>query len=89
MLKQRNLSNFYNSMKTMIEFLRDRENYKMLSITTISFDIFAFETLMSLTRGLTVYLTNENEQKMTSEIERIIKENKIEIMQTTPSVMKF
>ena len=89
MLKQRNLSNFYNSMKTMIEFLKDRENYKMLSITTISFDIFAFETLMSLTRGLTVYLTNENEQKMTSEIERIIKENKIEIMQTTPSVMKF
>ena len=89
MLKQRNLSNFYNSMKTMIEFLKYRENYKMLSITTISFDIFAFETLMSLTRGLTVYLTNENEQKMTSEIERIIKENKIEIMQTTPSVMKF
>ena len=89
MLKQKNLSNFYNSMKNIIEYLKDGKNHKILSITTVSFDIFAFESIMSLTSGLTVYLTNENEQKMTSEIERIIKENKVEIMQTTPSVMKF
>ena len=89
MLKQQNLSNFYNSMKCKIEYLNDSKRHKILSITTVSFDIFAFETLMSLTRGLTVYLTNENEQKITSKIEKIIKRNKIEIMQTTPSVMKF
>lgn len=89
MLKQQNLSNFYNSMKEIINYLKDGKQHKILSITTVSFDIFAFETLMSLTRGLTVYLTNENEQKLTSEIERIVNENKVEIMQTTPSVMKF
>ena len=89
MLKQKNLSNFYNSMKNIIEYLKDGKNHKILSITTVSFDIFAFETLMSLTSGLTVYLTSENGQKMTSEMERIIKENSVEIMQTTPSVMKF
>ena len=89
MLKQKNLSNFYNSMKNIIEYLKDGKNHKILSITTVSFDIFAFETLMSLTSGLTVYLTSENGQKMTSEIERIIKENSFEIMQTTPTVMKF
>ena len=89
MLKQKNLSNFYNSMKNIIEYLKDGKNHKILSITTVSFDIFGFETLMSLTRGLTVYLTSENGQKMTSEIERIIKDNNVEIMQTTPSVMKF
>ena len=88
-MKQKNLSNFYNSMKNIIEYLKDGKNHKILSITTVSFDIFAFETLMSLTSGLTVYLTSENGQKMTSEIERIIKENSVEIMQTTPSVMKF
>ena len=44
---------------------------------------------MSLTRGLTVYLTSENGQKMTSKIERIVKDSNVEIMQTTPSVMKF
>ena len=80
MLKQKNLSNFYNSMKNIIEYLKDRKNHKILSITTVSFDIFAFETLMSLTRGLTVYLTSENGQKMTSEIERIIKDNNVETL---------
>ncbi len=89
MLKQKNLSNFYNSMKCKIEYLKDSKNHKILSITTVSFDIFAFETLMSLTRGLTVYLTSENGQKITSKIEKIVKRNKVEIMQTTPSVMKF
>ena len=89
MLKQQNLSNFYNSMKNTIDYLKDGKNHKILSITTVSFDIFAFETLMSLTRGLTVYLTNENGQKMTPAIERTIRENEVEIMQTTPSVMKF
>ena len=89
MLKQKNLSNFYNSMKNIIEYLKDEKNHKILSITTVSFDIFGFETLMSLTRGLTVYLTSENGQKMTSKIERIVKDSNVEIMQTTPSVMKF
>lgn len=89
MLKQQNLTNFYNSMKEKIEYLRDGNNYRIISITTVSFDIFAFESLMSLTRGLTVYITNENQQKMTSELERIIKDGQIQIMQTTPSVMNF
>ena len=89
MLKQQNLSNFYNSMKNTIEYLKDGKQHKIISITTVSFDIFEFESIMSLTRGLTVYLTNENEQKMTPAIERIIKENKVEIIQSTPSVMKF
>lgn len=89
MLKQQNLTNFYNSMKEKIEYLNDGKNHKILSITTISFDIFAFESLISLTRGLTVYLTNNNEQKISFELERIIKDNQIEIIQTTPSVMKL
>ncbi len=89
MLKQKNLSNFYNSMKNKIDYLKDGKQHKILSITTVSFDIFEFESLISLTRGLTIYMTNENEQKMTSELERIIKTNQVEIMQTTPSIMKF
>ena len=89
MLKQQNLSNFYNAMKSTIKYLNDGNKHKIISITTLSFDIFGFETLMSLTRGLTLYMTNENEQKITSKLEKIIKENGIEIIQTTPSVMKF
>lgn len=89
MLKQKNLTNFYNAMKSTIDYLKDGKKHKIISITTVSFDIFIFETLMSLTKGLTLYMTNENEQKITSQLEKIIKENEIEILQTTPSVMKF
>lgn len=89
MLTQKNLSNFYNAMIENIEYLRDKKPHKIISITTVSFDIFEFETLISLTRGLTVYMTNENQQKITTELEKLIKENQIEIIQTTPSVMKF
>lgn len=89
MLKQKNLTNFYNAMLKNIEYLTAKEPIKIISITTLSFDIFAFETLISLTRGLTLYMTNENEQKVTEQLEKKIKENQIQAIQTTPSVMKF
>lgn len=89
MITQKNLTNFYTAMKQNIDYLKDGEKHKIISITTISFDIFEFETLISLTNGLTVFMTNENEQKMTEKIENIIKNNDIDVLQTTPSIMKF
>ena len=46
MLTQKNLMNFYHSMVLSAPFLTDGKKHKVLSITTISFDIFLFETLM-------------------------------------------
>ena len=89
MLTQNNLTNFYNSMVNTIKYLKDNKHHKIISITTVSFDIFIFETLISLTRGLELYITNYYEQKMTSKLERLIHDNKIEIIQSTPTVMKF
>ncbi len=88
-LTQKNLTNFYNAMIQNIEYLTSHKQRKIISITTFSFDIFIFETLISLTRGLRLYITNYYEQKITSKLERLIKDNKIEILQTTPSVMNF
>ena len=89
MLKQKNLTNFYNAMLKNIEYLTDSNQIKIISITTLSFDIFIFETLISLTRGLTLYMTNETEQKVTEQLEKKISENEIQVIQTTPSVIKF
>ena len=89
MLKQKNLTNFYNAMLENIEYLTEKEPIKIISITTLSFDIFIFETLISLTRGLTLYMTNENEQKITEQLENKIQINKIQAIQATPTVMKF
>ena len=89
MQTQKCLSNFYNSMEKQIPYLNDQRQHRVISITTVSFDVFVFETIISLTKGLTVYMTNDYEQKMTSELERIISENKVDIIHTTPSVMQI
>lgn len=89
MLTQKNLTNFCESMYRKIEYLRDNKQHSIVSITTVSFDIFGFETIVSLTKGLKLFMTNYFEQKITTKLERLIKDNKIEIIQTTPSTMKF
>ena len=89
MLKQKNLTNFYHAMLQNIEYLTAKEPIRIISITTLSFDIFIFETLISLSKGLKLYMTNENEQKITEQLEQKIKHNEIQALQTTPSVMKF
>ena len=55
----------------------------------MSFDIFAFETIVSLCGGLKLFITDDFEQKITAKIERLILDNKIEIIQSTPSIMNF
>ena len=89
MITQKNLSNFYHSMVSAIEYLSLEKRPNIVSLTTLSFDIFVFETLISLTRGLKVFITNYYEQKITSKLERLLKDGKIEVLQTTPSVLNF
>ncbi len=89
MLTQKNLSNFCIAMYEKIEYLKDMHNHSIVSMTTVSFDIFIFETIVSLTRGLTLFLTNYFEQKITNKLERLIMDYHIEVLQTTPSTMRF
>lgn len=89
MLMQKNYSNFLASMIDKIKYLKQGHKYSIISITTVSFDIFGFETLISLTCGLHLYLTDYFEQKYTDNLGRLIKNEKIDIIQTTPSVMHF
>ena len=89
MLTQKNLTNFICSMKLKARFLEDNLPHSIVSITTVSFDIFAFETLVALCYGLKLYLTNDFEQKITLKLERLLIDSEIEVLQTTPSIMNF
>lgn len=89
MLTHKNLNNFINSMFNKVEYLNDGIYHSIISITTMSFDIFAFETLVSLCSGLKLFITDDFEQKITNKFERIIADNNIEIIQSTPSIMNF
>ena len=61
----------------------------MLSITTISFDIFIFETLISLQKGLKIILANEDEQNTPQLLDKLIEKYDIKCVQTTPSKMNL
>ena len=88
MLKQKALSNLANYLNKNVAFLENEySNIAMASITTISFDIFIFETLICLQRGLKIVIANENEQNTPALLDDLIFKNDIKCIQMTPSRM--
>ena len=90
MLKQKALSNLCAYLNQKVEFLQDKSKYKnIVSVTTASFDIFIFETLVCLQKGLKVILANEDEQRNPLLLDKLIKNNDVQIVQMTPSRMQI
>lgn len=85
MLKNRNVVNFIFGM--MKEFAFTNKDI-IVSITTISFDIFVLESLMPLVNGLTVVIANEQEQTNIDLFNTLCLKNNVNIIQTTPSRMQ-
>ncbi len=62
---------------------------RIVSVTTISFDIFVTESLLPLANGLTIILADEDEQNQPAKLNNLIRRQKAEILQTTPSKMNL
>ena len=86
MLQHRSVNNFITGVKQKIEFIPGKT---ILCLTTISFDIFVLETLLPLTNGLKVVIANEEEQIDPKKLGGLISNNKIDMLQVTPSRMKL
>ena len=79
---QRNVRNFIHGMNQAIPF---ESGLKMLSVTTIGFDIFVLESFLALADGMEVVLCSEDEINDMDELCLKIIEEKVDIVQTTPS----
>lgn len=80
------LSNLANYCNKKIAYLRKNDQpITMVSITTISFDIFIFESLIPLQRGLTIVVANTSQQLLPNELNKLIKTHNITAIQSTPS----
>ena len=88
-LKQSSLTNLTYYLNNHVCFLKDNKYISMASVTTASFDIFIFETLISLQKGLKVVIANEDEQRLPSKLNLFIKNNNIKAIQMTPSRMRM
>lgn len=61
----------------------------VLNITSISFDIFALETLLPLIKGLAVVLLDENEQKDPQRVKFLMETHNVDVVQMTPSMCRM
>lgn len=88
-LKQKSLTNLAYHLNNELEFFKNPNLATMCSVTTASFDIFLFESIISLQAGLTVIIANEDEQRIPSKLNALIEKNNINAIQMTPSRMQF
>lgn len=72
------------------ETISEIEKYrKIISVTNVSFDIFVFESITALLRGMTVYIVNNSDSLNSEYVADLISENNIEVLQTTPSKLRM
>lgn len=83
-IKHYNVLNFVNSMQKRLDYKISPDN-KVISVTTVCFDIFVFEVFPTLLSGLTLVIANELEAKSPKLLSDIIKKYRITKILTTPS----
>ncbi|MBA3721150.1 MAG: AMP-binding protein [Parachlamydiaceae bacterium] len=86
MVSHQNVINFAWGMKQTINF---SDHKRILSATTVSFDIFVLESWVPLLFGMTILLANETEQEDPSALANLIIKHKVSILQLTPSRLKL
>lgn len=89
-LNHKALVNLCYHLNNYVDFLNGTSSAKnMLSVTTASFDIFIFETLIGLQKGLKIILADEEEQRVPSLLNKLIEKENAQMIQMTPSRMQF
>ena len=83
-IKHYNVLNFANAIFKRLNYEAE-SNETVLSVTTVCFDIFVFETFPTLLAGLHLFIANELEAKSPKLLSEIIKKQKITKILTTPS----
>lgn len=83
-IKHENVLNFVTSMQDKLEY-NTNSRAKVLSVTTVCFDIFVFELFPTLLSGLELVVASEIEARSPQLLNDIIVKNKITKILTTPS----
>lgn len=84
MVKHSSLSNFTNYCNEHINFIKNSKNMALVTITTISFDMFVLD-LVPIQNGVTIVMANEDEQNTPYLLNELIEKNNVNVIQSTPS----
>ena len=84
-----NTSNYcHNNKDNVCHKIISEDKSRIVSVTNIVFDIFVTESLLPLLNGLTIYMANDEEIMSQGKLSKLIIENNIEVLQTTPTKMR-
>jgi len=86
MIAHRSVINFIKGMTDVIEF---RPYDRILSLTTICFDIFGLETFVPLTQGSTVLIGTREQQLDPAAAAWVMRRERVTIFQVTPSRLQL
>ncbi|HEX2926726.1 MAG TPA: amino acid adenylation domain-containing protein [Ruminiclostridium sp.] len=86
MIEHGALRNFIHGMSEKIEFAPGKT---ILGLTTVSFDIFALETFIPLAKGMKIVIADEEEQMDSNLLGTLLRKNKVDMVQMTPSRMRL
>ncbi|MED1784018.1 edeine biosynthesis hybrid PKS-NRPS EdeI [Brevibacillus fortis] len=86
MVEHGNLMSFCAGIGKHIDFASAD---KMLAVTTISFDIFLLETIVPLSKGMTVVIATEQQQADPQVLKELIFQEEINFLQLTPSRLQL
>ena len=89
MQKHKTLVNFAHYCNDYVGYLKNPQDQAIVSISTVSFDIFSYEALIPLQRGVKVVIANEDEQTTPKLLNDVIIKNNVTATQATPSVMQI
>ncbi len=89
LVKQQNVVNYVQrSDRSVAKYAFEKNLSHVVSVTNLTFDIFVTEAILPLCNGMSVSIANHDEQTEMQAFERMVKRNKIEVLQTTPSRIK-
>lgn len=88
LITHRNVVNYsFESKKNILNKAIHKDN-RILSITTVGFDIFVTESLLPLMNGMEIVLANEEQAKLQSSLCDCAIKYKADVLQTTPTRIK-
>ena len=90
LLTHKNVVNYVNNNNNnnVVHKIIKSSYKKIVSVTTVGFDIFVTESLLPLANGLEILLADENQAKFQSELNAILNVHPVDVLQTTPTKMK-
>ena len=88
-ITHKNVVNYTSKNKKNVFCEIIKEDFEsVLSVTTVSFDIFVTESLLPLVNGKTCILADEEQSRRQSELARLVKDHQADVLQTTPTKMR-